>query len=95
MPIAATELYTLNSRFLVLLQQAAKQDLSDAARTFRVPETVCDRIAALSLDQLDDLAKTNALVFTCRFDEAALDFAAATPSPALRAVMLEARGARN
>ncbi|MDK9702549.1 MAG: flagellar transcriptional regulator FlhD [Sulfuritalea sp.] len=95
MTITPTELYALNSRFLVLMQQAAKKDAADAARTFRASESVCERIAALSLDQLDGLAKTNALVFTCRLDEAALDFAVANPSSALRAVMLEARGVRN
>ena len=88
------ELYTLNSRFLVLMQQAAKFDLGAAARTFRVSEAVCERIAGMSLDQIDNLSRTNALVFNCRIDEPALDFATAATSPALRAVMLEARNTR-
>jgi hypothetical protein len=76
------------------MQQSAKSDPADASRTFKISQSVCERIAAKSFDEIDNLARTNALVFTCRLDDSALDFAESTSSPALRAVTLEARGAR-
>lgn len=89
--IPTTELHNLNFRFLLLLQQGARTDIATTEHTFGVAASVCEKIATFSLDQLDELSKTNALIFRGRIDDATLALLANTSSPGLRAVLVQSR----
>lgn len=92
--IATDELHALNFRTLLLAQQAAKQDVENAVRMFGLTEDIAHRIASMSYDQLGELSKTNALLFHCRINESLVEFSARAQSPALRAILIEARSAQ-
>lgn len=87
----SSELQSLNFRFLLLLQREAKQDPQSAARIFGLDASDCEGIASMSLDEIENLAKSNALVFRCRLDRPLRTLLSATTSPGVRAVLIESR----
>ncbi|MBE7540603.1 MAG: flagellar transcriptional regulator FlhD [Rhodocyclaceae bacterium] len=87
----SNELHALNYRFLLVLQREARQSVAAASRIFGVDEAACADIAVMSLDTIEELAKTNALVFRGRIDRSTLALLGATASPGVRAVLVESR----
>lgn len=87
--IHTADLHSLNFRFFLMLQKTAQGSPSLASTMFGVSEEMAGSIAESSMDKLERMANTNAVMFRARFDARVLDAIQSTDSPVLRGVLIE------